>query len=164
MSGSMQRACASHAPTMSQYIQKCYEIRLLLHNFRHQLTEGVLVQNIIHYQLSIKSNTFELCQTIHPKDQVYRNTTRNKEEKPLNPFPKKRHKRSESHILDMQNLLKDIVTVLFGKRVRTHSIDNFVFRLHYRVTTAGLIAAAILVSITILPSLITFCRLILRDQ
>ena len=64
----------------------------------------------------------------------------------------------------MQNLLKDIVPILVGKRERTHSIDNFVFRLHYRVTTAGLIAAAILVSITILPSLITFCRLILRDQ
>ena len=51
--------------------------------------------------------------------------------------------------LDMQKLLQDIVPILFGKKgqKREHLIDNFVFRLHYRVTTAGLVAAAVLVSI-----------------
>jgi len=48
----------------------------------------------------------------------------------------------------MQKLLQDIVPILFGKKgeKRDHPIDNFVFRLHYRVTTAGLVAAAVLTS------------------
>ena len=49
----------------------------------------------------------------------------------------------------MQKLLEEIVPILFGKGSPQHPIDNIVFRLHYRVTVAGLVAAAILVSIFI---------------
>ena len=59
----------------------------------------------------------------------------------------------------MYKLLQEINPVLFGKNDQEPSIeksgrlvgeppiDNFVFRLHYRATTAGLIAASILVNI-----------------
>ena len=62
--------------------------------------------------------------------------------------------------LRMYKLLQEINPVLFGKNDQEASIeksgrlvgeppiDNFVFRLHYRATTAGLIAASILVIIT----------------
>ena len=56
----------------------------------------------------------------------------------------------------MQKLLQDIVPILFGKEKgekREHLIDNFVFRLHYRVTTAGLVAAAVLVSIQVFTTI-----------
>ena len=59
----------------------------------------------------------------------------------------------------MYKLLQEINPVLFGKNeepsidksgrlVGEPPIDNFVFRLHYRATTAGLIAASILVNIS----------------
>ena len=60
----------------------------------------------------------------------------------------------------MYKLLQEINPVLFGKNDQEPSIeksgrlvveppiDNFVFRLHYRATTAGLIAASILVIIS----------------
>ena len=57
--------------------------------------------------------------------------------------------------LRMYKLLQEINPILFGKNDQEPSIeksgeppiDNFVFRLHYRATTAGLIAASILVNI-----------------
>ena len=60
----------------------------------------------------------------------------------------------------MYKLLQEINPILFGKNDQEPSIeksgrlvgeppiDNFVFRLHYRATTAGLIAASILVIIS----------------
>lgn len=56
----------------------------------------------------------------------------------------------------MYKLLQEINPILFGKNDQEPSIeksgeppiDNFVFRLHYRATTAGLIAASILVNIS----------------
>ena len=73
----------------------------------------------------------------------------------------------------MYKLLQEINPVLFGKNDQEASIeksgrlvgeppiDNFVFRLHYRATTAGLIAASILVIISNSfnnPSYNIFCR------
>ena len=75
--------------------------------------------------------------------------------------------------LKMYKLLQEINPVLFGKNdqepsieksgrlVEEPPIDNFVFRLHYRATTAGLIAASILVIISNSfnnPSYNIFCR------
>ena len=158
VSGSMRcaSACASHAPPMSQLWR---DMRPATYNFTASHISWLKgfwwkTPSIINIYTS-RATHLKFAKSIIQQTEVYRNisqvlTKESKKKqgrKSLKLLTKKNIRAAEA-TSDMQKLLQNIVPVLVGKRGRKHSIDNFVFRLHYRITTAALLAAAVLVSFT----------------